>query len=99
MDALGFWKEWNDEDNWQSLVRDGVRLMLGRCPNALAPSAIGDRSYFGSFTTEDVDRLHAEFRERGAHIISAPADKPWGSREMAVATPEGHRIMFAQSLG
>src|ERR1700760_3593681 len=88
VDALGFSKEWNDEHNWQGLVRDGVRLMLGRFPHALAPSAIGDHSYFGLFATEDVDRLHAEFKERGAQIISAPADKPWRSREMAVATPE-----------
>ena len=95
-DVLGFSKEWNDSDNWQCLVRDGVRLMLGRCPDALAPAATGDHSYFGFFTTEDVDRLHDEFAARGARILSAPADKPWGWREMAVATPEGHRMMFAQ---
>lgn len=97
VETLGFSREWNDGDNWQSLVRDAVRLMLGRCPDALAPAATGDHSYFGFFTTENVDRLHEEFAARGAHIISPPLDKPWGWREMAVATPEGHRMMFAQS--
>lgn len=99
VNTLGFTKEWNDGDNWQCLVRDAVRLMLGRCPDALAPKAIGDHSYFGFFATEDVDRLHKEFATQGAHIIAAPADKPWGWREMVVATPEGHRMMFAQSTG
>jgi hypothetical protein len=96
--VLGFAKEWNDGDNWQALVRGGVRLMLGRCPDALAPAELGDHSYFGFFATDNVDALHAEFAARGALIRSGPADKPWGWREMAVATPEGHRMMFAQSI-
>ena len=98
VEVLGFTKDWNDGDNWQALVRGGVRLMLGRCPDALAPAQLGDHSYFGYFTTDDVDALHVEFAAKGAMIRSAPADKPWGRREMAIATPEGHRMMFAQSI-
>jgi len=97
-DVLGFTKEWNDGDNWQALMRGSVRLMLGRCPDALPPAELGDHSYFGFFATGDVDALHAEFAARGAIIRAQPADKPWGWREMAVATPEGHRMMFAQSI-
>ena len=96
--VLGFQREWNDEDNWQALVRDGVRVMLGRCPDALAPVQLGDHNYFGFFSTDDVNALHEEFSRRGARILSGPADKPWGWREMAVATPEGHRMMFAQRI-
>ena len=94
--VLGFSKDWNDGDNWQALIRGGVRLMLGRCPDSLPAAQLGDHSYFGFFATDDVDALHAEFAARGALILSGPADKPWGWREMAVATPEGHRMMFAQ---
>jgi len=97
-DVLGFAPDWNDGDNWRALMRGGVRVMLGRCPDALPPAQLGDHSYFGFFTTDDVDALHAEFAARGALIRSGPADKPWGWREMAVATPEGHRMMFAQAL-
>jgi catechol 2,3-dioxygenase-like lactoylglutathione lyase family enzyme len=97
-DVLGFSKDWNDGDNWQALVRGDVRLMLGRCPGAIAPVDLGDHSYFGFFATDDVDGLHADFAARGARILSGPADKPWGWREMAVATPEGHRMMFAQPI-
>ncbi len=96
VDVLGFSRDWNDADNWQAVVRGEVRLMLGRCPDAMAPRDLGDHNYFGFFSTDDVDALHVEFAARGAHILSGPSDKPWGWREMAVATPEGHRMMFAQ---
>ena len=98
VDVLGFSRDWADGDRWQALLRGNVRLMLGECPDALSVSELGDHSYFGFFATGDVDRLHAEFAERGALILSAPAYKLWGWREMAVRTPEGHRMMFAQLL-
>jgi len=98
VDALGFSVDWADGDNWQALVRGEVRLMLGRCPDALPPAQLGDHNYFGFFSTGDVDALHAAFLTRGAIVLSPPADKPWGWREMAVATPEGHRMMFAQPI-
>jgi hypothetical protein len=40
----------------------------------------------------------AEIAARGAIIRQAPADKPWGLREMLIATPDGHRIMVGQTL-
>ena len=98
VDGLGFAKEWNDGDNWQALVRGEVRIMLGRCPDAIPPADLGDHSYFAFLATEDVDALHREFVERGATIRSGPKDQPWGWREMAVVTPEGHRMMFAQAI-
>ena len=73
-------------------------MMLGHCPDALRPHEIGDHSYFAYITVDDVDALHREFDAKGALILRSPESKPWGKREMAVATPDGHRIMFAQSL-
>ncbi len=96
--VLGFAPEWRDEDRWRGLRRGHVRIHLGLCPAALPPDELGDHRYFGFFTTDDLDGLHAEFASRGAIILSPPADKPWGWREMAVATPEGHRMMFAQAI-
>jgi uncharacterized glyoxalase superfamily protein PhnB len=98
-DVLGFAKDWADGDRWQALVRDEVRLMLGRCPDALPPAELGDHSYFAFITTDNVDCLHQDFAKKGAIIRSAPQDKLWGWREMAKATPEGHRMMFAQWIG
>jgi predicted enzyme related to lactoylglutathione lyase len=97
-DVLGFTLEWQDEDRWRALSRGQVRVNLGRCPDALPPAGLGDHNYFGFFATDDLDLLHAEIAAKGAIILSPPADKPWGWREMAVATPEGHRMMFAQAI-
>lgn len=98
IDVLGFSREWRDPGNWEGLIRDGVRVHLGRCPGSIPAAELGDHSYFGYFATEDVDALASEFFAAGAAISSPPADKPWGWREMAIATPEGHRMMFAQRL-
>jgi predicted enzyme related to lactoylglutathione lyase len=98
VDVLGFVEEWSDPGRWAGLVRGDVRLMLGLCPDALPPSALGDHNYFAFISTDDLDSLHREFVARGALVISPPADRPWGWREMGVATPEGHRMMFAQWL-
>ena len=94
-DVLGFSRLWNDGDNWQALGRDGVRVMLGRCPDAIPPDQLGDHSYFAYIETDDLDGFHAEIAAKGAVILFPPKDQPWGRREMAVATPDGHRMMFA----
>jgi len=96
--VLGFSPEWREPGNWEGLIRGEVRVHLGRCPQALPAAELGDHSYFGFFATDDVDALAAGFAARGARILAPPADKPWGWREMPVATPEGHRMMFAQRL-
>lgn len=96
--ALGFSTDWQDGDNWRALSRGSVRVMLGHCPDALPPSQTGDHSYFAYFHVDDIDALHAELASRGAIIAQPPADKPWGMREMALATPDGHRMMVGQEL-
>jgi uncharacterized glyoxalase superfamily protein PhnB len=97
-DALGFAIGWEAVAGWRLASRGGVNVMLGHCPDALPPAALGDHSYFGYLHVDDVDALHAEFVARGALILAVPADKPWGLREMPVATPDGHRLMFGQVL-
>jgi catechol 2,3-dioxygenase-like lactoylglutathione lyase family enzyme len=98
VDVLGFQPEWRDGDNWQSLVRGEVRVMLGHCPDALSPREIGDHNYFAYLVVDDVDALYAELVGKGGIILHSPESKPWGRREMAMATSDGHRIMFAQSI-
>ena len=71
-DALGFQLEWPEGSGWQLATRDGVRIMMGHCPDALPPSATGDHSYFGYFYVDDADALHEEFVSRGAIILQAP---------------------------
>ena len=47
---------------------------------------------------EDVDAVHAELDERGAALISGPADRDWGMRTLTFADPGGHVWEIAQQL-
>ncbi len=46
---------------------------------------------------EDADALFAVYRERGAAIVEAPEDRPWGIREFTVRDPDGHRFRIGHS--
>ena len=89
---------WAEPEGWIFLRRGGFSLMLGECPDAIPPSELGDHQYFAYVELDDVDAYHAEVTARGADL-PAPQDRPWGMREMPVATPDGHRIMFGQDIG
>src|SRR4051794_5734117 len=91
--VLGFARR-ESPPGWLFLDLDGHGVMLGECGDDLAPSATGSHSYFGYFVLQDLDAYAKAIVARGALVLSGPADQPWGLREMAVATPAGHRMMF-----
>jgi catechol 2,3-dioxygenase-like lactoylglutathione lyase family enzyme len=94
-DVLGFKVRWEDVTGWCLMERDTVRVMLGECPNDMRPADLGSHNWFGYLNADDVDALHAEITARGA-TCSAPADRPYGMREIVVTTVDGHRIVFGQ---
>lgn len=85
-------------DGWAFVQADDCLIRLGECPGALPPAAIGDHQYFGYIEIEGVDAYHDEIADAGAEILFEPVDRPWGMREMAVRTPDGHRVMFAEPV-
>ena len=95
-EALGFVLEWPEATDWRLVRRDDVRVMLGKCPNAAPAAEIGPHSWFAYLDTDGVDRLHAELVANGAVILQPPIDRSYGMREVVVATPDGHRIVFGQ---
>ena len=97
-EVLGFQRDFGDgSDGWSFLSRDGFRVMLGECPDAAPAGELGDHSWFVYLTVDEVDRLHAEVARGGAEILSTPATKPWGLREFALRTPDGHRIVCGEA--
>lgn len=97
VEAAGFERVF-ETTGWVFVQRGACLLMLGSCPDALPPRDLGDHNYFAYVTVDSVDALYDEFEERNVEIIFPPTDRDWGKREMAMRTPDGHRIMFAQSL-
>ncbi|MGD9630165.1 MAG: VOC family protein [Pyrinomonadaceae bacterium] len=84
---------------WEFLSFGSFKVMLGECSDALWAHETGDHSWFAHALVENVDEVYQEFGERGAEIISPIKDQPWGIREFAVKTPDGHRIAFGQLMG
>jgi uncharacterized glyoxalase superfamily protein PhnB len=54
----------------------------------------GVRLYCG--TTQDVDALARQIRERGGKLESEPADQPWGSRDFSLSDPDGFKITIGR---
>jgi len=83
---------------WCFLSRDNFAVMLGECSDAIAPTELGDHSYFAYVTVLDAARLFQELSARAAEFIKPLTTEPWGMREFGVRTVDGHRIMFGQEL-
>ena len=96
--VLGCKTEVVDEGNWLFFSRDGITFMCGCCPDAIPVTDLGDHQYFAYIVVDDVDAFHAQARNADAEILKAPRDEPWGMREMALRTADGHRMMLAQRL-
>lgn len=97
LDSLGFTRDFSVE-GWELLSLGDFKVMLGECPDEVPASDTNNHSYFAHVIVDAVDPLSAEMTARGAIVLQPVRDKPWGLREFAVATPEGHRIMFAQEI-
>jgi uncharacterized glyoxalase superfamily protein PhnB len=83
---------------WSFLSRGSFRVMLGECTDAIPASDLGDHSYYGYITVDDIDALYNEYQKSGVEFTQSVASKPWGMREFGIRTIDGHRLMFGQEL-
>jgi uncharacterized glyoxalase superfamily protein PhnB len=97
-EVLGFRRDPIAAEGWSFLTRDNFKLRLGECPDEKPAGELGDRSYFVYLTVEGLDQLYQELSARGAQVISAPENQPWGMREFSIRTPDGHRIKFGEPI-
>ncbi len=97
LNKLGFDRDFT-APGWEFLSFGDFKVMLGHCADEMTAKATGNHSWFAHALVENVDEVYAEFIERGAKILSAIEDKPWGIRDFCVVTPDGHRIVFGQLI-
>ena len=97
-DVLGFTRDPIDAPGWSFLTRDNFRVMLGEYPDEKPASELGNHSYFAYWNVDRVDQFYEEVAARGALVTSKPEDKPWGLREFALRTPDGHRITCGELI-
>ena len=97
VDALGFTVT-AEPPGWIFVARDNVMIMLGECPDDVHPSKLGCHNYFAYLRVDDADAFYNDLKAKGQDLISEIADKPWGMREFALRTLDGHRITIGQYL-
>ena len=97
VDVLGFGIE-SDLDGWIFVKKEHCMIMLGECPNDMHPSELGCHNYFAYLRVDDVDAFFKQVQTKHVDLLNEPSDKPWGMREFGIKTPDGHRIMFGQTV-
>lgn len=83
---------------WIFLARDNCMIMLGECPDDLDPNQLGCHRYFAYLKVDDADAWHAELQAKAIPGIGPITTQPWGMREFAIHTPDGHRLMVGHHV-
>lgn len=96
-EALGFAVHEVGDPGWRWFQRDACVILAGECPDAPPSAALGDHAYFAYIEIDGIDVFHAEVVARGVETIKPLRDEPWGMREFAVRTIDGHRMMFGEA--
>ena len=93
-DVLGFEIDVDEEAMGLVLLhRGGVGLAVVR-----APTPGVNRTTAGYIGVTGVDALHEAFVRRGANVVVALTDHPWGLRDFVVEVPGGHRLAFGERM-
>jgi uncharacterized glyoxalase superfamily protein PhnB len=101
-DAFGFSERLRAErggvvGHAQLVVGDGA-LMLGRSGGEYRPPVGGAVHHAVHVTVADVDTHFERAQSRGARIIDAPHDMPFGERQYTAEDFAGHRWTFSQHV-
>ena len=96
-EKLGFAEDLS-VDGWSFLSRGACKLRLGHCPDVRPMLDVPDHSWFAYLHITDAMKMYQEIVKNGVEIWHKLADKPWGMREFAIVTPDGHRIVFGEML-
>ena len=97
-DRLGFALDFQYEDFYASVSRDGCAIHLKCAAKTLADRAHRQRhehldAYIG---VVGAARLHDELRSRGAHITKSLEEQPWSCREFYVEDLDGYILCFSE---
>lgn len=96
-EQLGF-ETWWSADGWHFLKREKFMVMLGECQDDVSAFETGNHSYFAYVEVEGIDNLYAEYQSGDIEILAEITDRPWGQREFAIRTIDGHRLMFGEEI-
>ena len=97
MEKLGFTEDFS-VPGWSFLSRGACQLRIGDCPGIKPMRECSDHSWFAYLHVDDAKTLYDNCIKQGVEIWHSIGDKPWGMREFAIVTPDGHRIVFGEEI-
>ena len=73
-------------------------LLVLETSNSSSPKGVGVSLTFmlPSDGIDSVSALAAGAQAKGANVLSGPALQPWGTNEVAIADPDGYRLVFGE---
>ncbi len=89
---------YSEPPGWAFLRRESFCLMLGECSQAIDPTQLGDHAYFAYVNTADAESLYQEILSKSVTIRKHLKAEPWGMKEFAIETVDGHRMMFGEQI-
>ncbi|KQZ56803.1 hypothetical protein ASD53_09880 [Lysobacter sp. Root559] len=87
-----------EHPGWVFVRKDDCMIMLGECPDDLAPSALGSHGYYAYLMVDHADGYRARVEAHAPGACGPIKDQPWGMREFGLRTADGHRIMIGQQI-
>jgi uncharacterized glyoxalase superfamily protein PhnB len=99
--TFGFTELWRAGDHRARLAFGNGMVIVADADEQygrVVPASGGSRSHSVMVKVEDVDAHHAQAQQRGARILSSPADHPYGERQYSVEDVAGHRWTFTQTI-
>jgi predicted lactoylglutathione lyase len=92
--ALGFSFDWGDDPGGIGGISQGDCRMFLTNTSFRGP-AQGTQHvtiWLNLGSRDEVDELHARWKESGAKLLSDPEDKPWNLREFTATDIDGNRL-------
>ncbi|HRW09286.1 MAG TPA: VOC family protein [Caldilineaceae bacterium] len=97
-DVLGFTVHTIADPGWRFYTLGACTIMAGHSPESTPPAALGDHSYMAYWEVDAIDDYYATLCANGAKIVKPLRDEPWGMREFALQTVDGHRVMVGAAI-
>jgi uncharacterized glyoxalase superfamily protein PhnB len=86
------------EDHRSQMNAGDGAIIIGDVRSDRRPPRAGEVCHSVMVRVPDVDAHHDRARARGAKIIMAPTDFPYGERQYTAQDPAGHQWTFSQTL-
>lgn len=83
-----------------ALAAGNVKILLNQDDGAKGRNrSKGEGMSFQISTTQDIDPIARNVKERGGTLDTEPADMPWGARVFRVRDPDNFRWTISRMLG